>query len=64
MKNLDLKGEVKNNSNDSITYTATVYYYDKDFNLITKDSNKKEVSAGTGSFEFISNSSIMTNHSI
>ncbi len=58
-----LKGEVKNNSNDSITYTATVYYYDKDFNLITKDSNKKEVSAGTGNFEFISNSSIMTNHS-
>lgn len=58
-----LKGQVKNNSSDSITYTATVYYYDKDFNLIAKDSDKKEVTTDTSDFQFISNLSIMNNHS-
>ena len=59
-----LTGLVKNNADNKVYYTATVYYYDVNLNLVAKWSNNMTAPAGMSYFNLMSNLSILGSHSI
>ena len=59
-----LNGTLTNDYNNEINYSATVYYYDKNYTLIAKDSNNGVSSIAESDFNLMSNSSILNGHSI
>lgn len=63
-KAFGLTGLIKNNSDNNINYSATVYYYDKNYNLITKSNNQSIVPVANSSFNLMSNLSILNGHSV
>lgn len=63
-KAFGLTGLIKNNSDNNINYSATIYYYDKNYNLITKSNNQSIVPVANSSFNLMSNLSILNGHSV
>ena len=63
-KAFGLTGLIKNNSDNNINYSATVYYYDKNYNLIAKSNNQSIVPVANSSFNLMSNLSILNGHSV
>lgn len=63
-KAFGLTGLIKNNSNNNIDYSATVYYYDKNYNLITKSNNQSIAPIADSSFNLMSNLSILNGHKV
>lgn len=63
-KAFGLTGLIKNNSNSNINYSTTVYYYDKNYNLIAKSNNQSSASVANGSFNLMSNLSILNGHKV
>lgn len=59
-----LTGIIKNNSNSNINYSTTVYYYDKNYNLIAKSNNQSIAPVANSSFNLMSNLSIINGHSV
>lgn len=59
-----LTGEVKNDSNNTISYTSTAYYYDSYYNLVAQGYNSGTAIAGTSNFNQMSNLSILDGHNI
>ena len=59
-----LTGLIKNNSDNNINYSATVYYYDKNYNLIAKSNNQSIAPVANSSFNLMSNLSIINGHSV
>ena len=57
-----LTGLVKNNANNKVYYTATVYYYDINLNLLAKWSNNTTATAGMSYFNLMSNLSVLGSH--
>ena len=58
-----LTGEVVNNSNSSITYSARVSYYDKDYNLITEAGSSNIALADSNDFNLMFNLDILGEYS-
>ena len=58
-----LTGEVVNNSNSSITYSANVYFYDKDYNLIAEANSSNIAMAGSNDFNLMFNLDILGEYS-
>ncbi len=63
-KAFGLTGIIKNNSNSNIDYSTTVYYYDKNYNLIAKSNKQSIVPIANSSFNLMSNLSILNGHSV
>lgn len=63
-KAFGLTGLIKNNSDNKINYSATVYYYDKNYNLIAKSNNQGIAPIANSSFNLMSNLSILNGHSV
>lgn len=63
-KAFGLTGLIKNNSDNNINYSATVYYYDKNYSLIAKSNNQSIVPVANSSFNLMSNLSILNGHSV
>ena len=63
-KAFGLTGIIKNNSNSNINYSTTVYYYDKNYNLIAKSNNQSIAPVANSSFNLMSNLSILNGHSV
>ena len=63
-KAFGLTGIIKNNSNSNINYSTTVYYYDKNYNLIAKSDNQSIAPVANSSFNLMSNLSIISGHSV
>ncbi len=63
-KAFGLTGLIKNNSNNNIDYLTTVYYYDKNYNLITKSNNQSIAPIANSSFNLMSNLSILNGHKV
>ena len=63
-KAFGLTGIIKNNSNNNIDYSATVYYYDKNYNLIAKSNKQSIAPVANSSFNLMSNLSILNGHSV
>ena len=63
-KTFGLTGLIKNNSDNNINYSATVYYYDKNYNLITKSNNQSIAPIANSSFNLMSNLSILNGHKV
>ena len=63
-KAFGLTGLIKNNSNNNIDYSATVYYYDKNYNLIAKSNKQSIAPIANSSFNLMSNLSILNEHSV
>ena len=63
-KAFGLTGIIKNNSNNNIDYSATVYYYDKNYNLIAKSNKQSIAPVANSSFNLMSNLSIINGHSV
>lgn len=63
-KAFGLTGLIKNNSDNNINYSATVYYYDKNYNLIAKSNNQGIAPIANSSFNLMSNLSILNGHSV
>ena len=59
-----LTGIIKNNSNSNINYSTTVYYYDKNYNLIAKSDKQSIAPVANSSFNLMSNLSIISGHSV
>ncbi len=59
-----LTGIIKNNSNSNIDYSTTVYYYDKNYNLIAKSNKQSIAPVANSSFNLMSNLSIINGHSV
>ncbi len=58
-----LTGEVVNNFNSSITYSANVYFYDKDYNLIAEANSSNIAMAGSNDFNLMFNLDILGEYS-
>lgn len=58
-----LSGVVFNNSDDSITYSANVYFYDEDYNLITEEARSKMALTGSNEFDLMFNLDILGEYS-
>ncbi len=63
-KAFGLTGIIKNNSNSNINYSTTVYYYDKNYNLIAKSNNQSIAPVANGSFNLMSNLSILNGYKV
>ena len=63
-KAFGLTGIIKNNSNSNINYSTTVYYYDKNYNLIAKSDKQSIAPVANSSFNLMSNLSIISGHSV
>ena len=63
-KAFGLTGLIKNNSNNNIDYLTTVYYYDKNYNLIAKSNNQSIAPIANSSFNLMSNLSILNGHKV
>ena len=63
-KAFGLTGIIKNNSNSNIDYSTTVYYYDKNYNLIAKSNKQSIAPVANSSFNLMSNLSIINGHSV
>lgn len=63
-KAFGLTGLIKNNSNNNINYSTTVYYYDKNYNLIAKSNNQSIAPIANSSFNLMSNLSILNGHKV
>lgn len=63
-KAFGLTGLIKNNSNNNIDYLTTVYYYDKNYNLIAKSNNQSIAPVANSSFNLMSNLSILNGHKV
>ena len=63
-KAFGLTGIIKNNSNSNIDYSTTVYYYDKNYNLIAKSNKQSIAPIANSSFNLMSNLSILNEHSV
>ena len=63
-KAFGLTGLIENNSDNNINYSATVYYYDKNYNLIAKSNNQSIAPIADSSFNLMSNLSILNGHSV
>ena len=61
---IGLTGVVNNNSNNTINYVSTVYYYDANYNLIARGINSGISTPGISDFNQMSNLSILNGHSI
>lgn len=59
-----ISGVIKNDTNNSINYNSTVYYYDSNYNLITQESRSGIARAGTNSYSQMSNLSILKEHNV
>ena len=59
-----LTGIIKNNSNSNINYSTTVYYYDKNYNLIAKSNKQSIAPVANSSFNLMSNLSILNGHKV
>ncbi len=59
-----LTGIVANNSDKTIDYTSTAYYYDSNYNLIAQEYNSGTAITGTNNFNQMSNLSILNGHSV
>lgn len=58
-----LTGEVVNNSNSSITYSANVYFYDEGYNLIAEEARSKMALTGSNEFDLMFNLDILGEYS-
>ncbi len=58
-----LSGVVFNNSDDSITYSANVYFYDEGYNLITEEARSKMALTGSNEFDLMFNLDILGEYS-
>ena len=63
-KAFGINGIIKNNSNSNINYSTTVYYYDKNYNLIAKSNNQSIAPVANGSFNLMSNLSILNGYKV
>ena len=63
-KAFGLTGLIKNNSDNNINYSATVYYYDKNYSLIAKSNNQGIAPIANSSFNLMSNLSILNGYSL
>lgn len=63
-KAFGLTGLIKNNSNNNINYSTTVYYYDKNYNLIAKSNNQSIAPVANSSFNLMSNLSILNGYKV
>ena len=63
-KAFGLTGIIKNNSNSNINYSTTVYYYDKNYNLIAISNKQSIAPVANSSFNLMSNLSIISGHSV
>ncbi len=63
-KSFGLTGKVTNNYNYNIYYASTVYYYDCDYNLITRSDNLGFVQEGMNAFNQMSNLNILGKNTI
>ena len=63
-KAFGLTGIIKNNSNSNINYSTTVYYYDKNYNLIAKSDKQSIAPVANSSFNLMSNLSILNGHKV
>lgn len=63
-KAFGLTGLIKNNSDNNINYSATVYYYDKNYSLIAKSNKQSIAPVANSSFNLMSNLSIISGHSV
>lgn len=63
-KAFGLTGLIKNNSNNNIDYLTTVYYYDKNYNLIAKSNNQSIAPVANSSFNLMSNLSILNGYKV
>lgn len=59
-----LTGVVTNISNDAISYTSTIYYYDSSYNLVAQGYNLGTAISGVNNFNQMSNLSILNGHSV
>ena len=59
-----LTGEVVNNSNSSITYSANVYFYDEGYNLIAEANSSNIAMAGSNDFNLMFNLDILGEYSL
>lgn len=59
-----LTGEVVNNSNISITYSANVYFYDEGYNLIAEANSSNIAMAGSNDFNLMFNLDILGEYSL
>ncbi len=59
-----LSGMVNNNSKEKINCIITVYYYDKNYNLIAQSLDRQIVLEGINNFNQMSNLSILHGHSL
>ena len=58
-----LTGEVVNNSNSSITYSANVYFYDEGYNLIAEADSSNIAMAGSNDFNLMFNLDVLGEYS-
>lgn len=58
-----LTGEVVNNSNSSITYSANVYFYDEGYNLIAEADSSNIASIGSNDFNLMFNLDVLGEYS-
>ena len=58
-----LTGEVVNNSNGSIPYSANVYFYDEGYNLIAEANSSNIAMAGSNEFDLMFNLDILGEYS-
>ena len=58
-----LTGEVVNNSNNSITYSANVYFYDEGYNLIAEADSSNIAMAGSNDFNLMFNLDVLGEYS-
>ena len=63
-KAFGLTGLIKNNSDNNINYSTTVYYYDKNYSLIAKSNKQSIAPVANSSFNLMSNLSIISGHSV
>ena len=63
-KAFGLTGLIKNSFNNNVNYEATVYYYDKNYNIIAKSNNQSIAPIANSSFNLMSNLSILNEHSV
>ena len=59
-----LTGIVKNSSDNTISYTVNIYYYDINYNLVAQGYSVTSALPGSSSFNQMSNLSILNGHSV